>query len=330
MFQPILKSLVVSTLALIVAVCPAAALPSSLSCADAIVLAPGESLTWIDAGDSVSPLLALTPEIGDRLALEAHEVSGGTSPLWLEVIHADCSDTAGAFGSQSFLDRAVLDIERQGTVLVRAGRVVEEERPVKLRLVSHLVSGSGTSPSDKDGEPGDNTEEEDLEIMPLVGGGGCESRTSEVSPVSMDKDGDPGDNTEEEDLEIMPFTAPAPCARSCAGLEPANGTLYCARSIAVGDSLDDVLAAFDGFDRDYFTFSLESVRSVSIEAKSEVRLHAAILDAHGRPVAADTMEGGGSLHATLGEGRYFIRVEGEGEGDYRLTFRHASAEFVSD
>lgn len=321
-------------LAMIFGAPPAVAKPTPLSCTDAIFLDLDESFRWTAGSGKSSPLLALPVGAGDSLALEAYGIEGDASPTWLEVTQTTCGNTdETAPRVLSFLDRGLLEIESSGTLLVRIGPTQESTVPAELRLSSHLLTASPMA-GYKDGDPGDNTEEEDLEILPLAAGGdhqGAAVRQADLEDeIPFAKDGGPGDDTEEEDLEILPLQAPDSCQGVGAGIEPANDVLYCAQPVSIGDIIEAGLTAVDGFDRDYFSFYLGSLETVVVETSSQLTLRTSILDFNGRPVAAEEIQGSGTLMATLGAGRYYLRVEGEGDGGYRLALHPGSMHRQTD
>lgn len=307
----------------LIASTPAIAVPTSVSCTSALALEAGEPWSWTASDQASSELVAVEVPAAGWLALELGASGAAPGATWLQVVDPKCS--GGVAAPDGFVDRGFVEVREPGTVYLRLGSVHDHPPgSPTLRLASHLFerrSSGGEKDFEKDGAPGDNTEEEDGEIVPLLfPGEECDARfASQGVTGAYDKDGAPGDNTEEEDGEIVPILGGGgDCSVACAGREPANDLLYCAGTLAPGVALAENLGAPDGLDRDYFTFTVRAPGEVRVDAESDLRLHATILDVAGRVLADDELLEREPLTATLPPGRYFLRVEGVGEGEYRL------------
>jgi|GEM_PF-4194484 len=181
---------------------------------------------------------------------------------------------------------------------------------------------------EKDGGEGDGTEEPDNQVLPVTVGlpDLCRIDWSVRSAKSSapEKDGGEGDGTEEPDNQVLPLLyGGVDCA---AGAEPANNLSLCARSLTLGAAVSASLAEGFGVDQDYFVFDLRRATRVEVATTGTADTFGTLFDAFGHALLADDDSGEDSnfaLAATLGPGRYFVRVEGlsTAAGDYDLQVR---------
>lgn len=181
-------------------------------------------------------------------------------------------------------------------------------------------------PWSKEGESGSDTEEDDDEVLPFQSPGrDCVTQAYAAphqnrSPWS--KEGESGSDTEEDDDEVLPFVGPG--GRSffqCGSAEPMNDFRACAAHVGPDHRIVGRIDSDAGLDRDYYAFTLHKLDQVSLIGTGETELVGSLLDAHGRElITHGRHETGFVLNATLAEGRYYLRVEGFGEGEYRVDF----------
>lgn len=302
----------------------AAAEPAA--CSPATRLTAGES--WRSSGGDHFHDLAITvPEPG-WLALRARGSGEDARPAWIDYSLAACdADALRPAGPAATLGYALVRVAEAGTLRLRLGALdAERGRWEGVRLSTHLFSAVALSPYGKDGAPGDGTEVEDPEILPSTHPGGECFRTVYGLPVDgrrslIGQDGAPGDGTEVEDPEILP-TLPAVAALACTRGEPLDDFPVCAADLGGGGAIEGSFEdAGVGLDEDHYSFRVDGLHRVSIRVESALPLALALLDAAGRELARQPLDGGGGSHeAILTPGRYLLRLTAPADpgAHYRL------------
>ena len=148
------------------------------SCQPVAVLDSGEAWTSGVLDTTGASVLAVqVPEPG-WLALEAESLgSTGSGAAWMEVLSLECGgDTLALSAPSQTLGKARIRVRDAGTLFLRVGSVAPPPlgEIFSLHLATVLFAEGRTSLthlSGADGEPGDDTEEEDGEILPLNGPG---------------------------------------------------------------------------------------------------------------------------------------------------------------
>lgn len=287
---------------------------------------------WLEVMDSPCDLDSnRITGVGSFLDHGLVEVRGpGTVYLRVGAIEEDASIADPEFRLSAHLfpasDQAPLRKEGE------SGSDTEEDDDEVLPLqspgghcVSKAVSASGHNPESlsKEGESGSDTEEDDDEVLPFQSpGGGCVTHTYAADPRNRNpwsKKGESGSDTEEDDDEVLPLVSPdGQNSFQCKNTEAMNNFRVCAAQV---DLTRQIVGRIDsGWDRDYFTFTLDQLEQISLIGNGKTPVVGTLLDSHGRKlVTHGRYEDGFILNATLAEGRYYLRVEGLGEGEYRVN-----------
>ncbi|MCG8459740.1 MAG: hypothetical protein MI919_25955, partial [Holophagales bacterium] len=127
---------------------------------------------------------------------------------------------------------------------------------------------------------------------------------------------------EEEDDEVLPIVAPGGPDIVCRNSEPHNDFRLCAPHLGGDGIVRGRLDAVRGPDRDYYAFTVDRVERLHLVAEGPRGVSGALFTVDGRELAAHSpRDHGFVLEATLVPGRYYLRVAGELEGDYRIAFR---------
>ena len=234
------------------------------------VVTAGETM-YIDSAAGWSGEVLAIQSGSEGLSVHVESVSDSDQPVWIERIFCD-SPTAKPWPS------GLMAPSPETTHFLRVGTLTappqESESPIRISTLGlPACSYNGL----KDGDPGDETEEEDGQIILLTGSEGpCWSLVSaNLAPQSSSastKDGGPGDETEEEDGQIILFES-TDSEGPCGFAEPWNELPPCARSLPIGGSfhgrLDnrsaDLSAGGGSHDLDLIVFEAPLIQGLSLE-----------------------------------------------------------------
>ncbi len=179
-------------------------------CHTATTLPLGSTVPFygLDAGSTA--FFALEVPAPGRVAVEVGTSGMERSLPWLEFLLIDCEGAGVEASGVRFLlsdpARQVLEVASAGTYYLQVGALDPKRSLASYYLSTHYVD---FSQFDKDGEDGDDTEEAENEILPLV----FEPPVAESClPVALQfhKDGEDGDDTEEAENEILPLVFEPP------------------------------------------------------------------------------------------------------------------------
>ncbi len=247
------------------------------------------SMDGLEAGTTA--LFSLEVPAPGRLAVEVTVPAVEPAVAWLEFLPFDCARDRKwpALILEHSMSRRVLTLAEAGTYHFRVGVVSPEHRLPGYKLSSRFLAANPSEILTKDGDPGDDTEEGDNEILPLVGG--------------------------------VPAWTGTGCAK---GIEPANDLSFCAIRLPPNVMVKGELESSTCNDHDYFTFELQRARRIQISTRGTTDTFGTLYDEYGHRLMADDDSGDDNnfaLVATLSPGRYSIRVEGalDSQGAYELT-----------
>lgn len=181
------------------------------SCWNVIPIVAGQEQQWTFSEWSLGGWLAIEVEEPGWLAVELAPPEGSRfqASTWLELTN-ECGEPPLHSTKGAFLDRGLVEAKEPGTLFVHWRPVGSYDTGSwqHLRLTTQIFPFARNP--DKDGEPGDDTEEDDGEVIPLTFPGplGIRALAAGILPgpvMRLDKDGEPGDDTEEDDGEVIPL-----------------------------------------------------------------------------------------------------------------------------
>lgn len=118
----------------------------------------------------------------------------------------------------------------------------------------------------------------------------------------------------------------APC--DLGETDDVGDSALCATDVDVDDSTSGEISNDDDDDLDFFSFVVSSTGGIAVQTTGSTDTYCSLYDEDGQRLEIDDDDGSGDncyIERSLGAGRYFIRVEGDGEeGSYGLSVSSSS------